>query len=468
MIDVKSLDYYNRLDIQESATDAQIKEAFFRLVREYTPQTSPEDYKLIREAYDVLKNPLTRADHDSRRKYGPEIERLNHDLDQAFSREDWQKAEYYLKKLINLQPKNALLHRHLGHVYRNQVNYRQGAKEFEAACAIDSNESSYLVDAADSYRNLKEYAKAESLYYKAIKMDESNFDAPRNLAAMYWWDMDRKNEAITLLQESIDRDGKLDFQDFFFIFDLLSMHMFSNQIAQMKKRLNQLELISTKNEDLQMVSGYIPSLIEVGIKNYYFAESAVLYDFLSKMTKEASLSELSKILKQTHAFGSDEANLELIRFVVNLLTVSYFDLSTDEEDELYDKYIEAVTLQLSVTPLNQEVIQAVNNLRGSYPELFNLNKTIYQSILDFRPSEFSSSCPHCQDRVTTPLNEFGNYTCPHCNKGFDYGSFGYSSQGGYSSGGIQAPAGNSGCLVSIISSFVTVILVILIGCSTLI
>ncbi|MCD5400708.1 MAG: J domain-containing protein [Dehalococcoidia bacterium] len=62
-------DYYNTLKIKKNATDAEIRQAFRKLARQYHPDLNPGDddaetrFKSINEAYEVLSKP------DSRRKY---------------------------------------------------------------------------------------------------------------------------------------------------------------------------------------------------------------------------------------------------------------------------------------------------------------------------------------------------------------------------------------------------------------
>ncbi|PKB63035.1 MAG: hypothetical protein BZY67_01855 [SAR202 cluster bacterium Io17-Chloro-G1] len=62
-------DYYNTLKIKNNATDAEIRQAFRKLARQYHPDLNPGDddaetrFKSINEAYEVLSKP------DSRRKY---------------------------------------------------------------------------------------------------------------------------------------------------------------------------------------------------------------------------------------------------------------------------------------------------------------------------------------------------------------------------------------------------------------
>jgi molecular chaperone DnaJ len=63
-------DYYETLEVPNSASDAEIKKAFRRLAMKYHPDRNPGDaeaeakFKEAKEAFDVLSNPNKRASYD--------------------------------------------------------------------------------------------------------------------------------------------------------------------------------------------------------------------------------------------------------------------------------------------------------------------------------------------------------------------------------------------------------------------
>ena len=57
-------DYYEILELKKDASQQEIKRAYFRLIRQHTPDSDPEGFMKIREAYEALKS-------GSLRKSGP-------------------------------------------------------------------------------------------------------------------------------------------------------------------------------------------------------------------------------------------------------------------------------------------------------------------------------------------------------------------------------------------------------------
>ena len=61
--------HYQTLGLQWGAGAPAVKKAYFALVRKYPPETHPEEFQRVREAYEVLSNPQSRADYDSVNEY---------------------------------------------------------------------------------------------------------------------------------------------------------------------------------------------------------------------------------------------------------------------------------------------------------------------------------------------------------------------------------------------------------------
>ena len=49
-------EYYDRLGLREGASGDEIKKAYVKQIRNYSPESDPEQFKKIREAYEILKN----------------------------------------------------------------------------------------------------------------------------------------------------------------------------------------------------------------------------------------------------------------------------------------------------------------------------------------------------------------------------------------------------------------------------
>lgn len=57
----KSQNAWSILGIEKDADEQQIRSAYLRKVREFPPERSPEQFELVRDAYEHLKDPDYRA-----------------------------------------------------------------------------------------------------------------------------------------------------------------------------------------------------------------------------------------------------------------------------------------------------------------------------------------------------------------------------------------------------------------------
>lgn len=57
-------DPYQVLGVMQTASRTEIKRAYFALIRQYPPETEPDTFKLIRAAYEKVKNVKQRAETD--------------------------------------------------------------------------------------------------------------------------------------------------------------------------------------------------------------------------------------------------------------------------------------------------------------------------------------------------------------------------------------------------------------------
>lgn len=55
---------YQVLHLERDARPEEVKKAYFKLVRQYPPETHPEEFKQIRAAYDKLRSPEKKRETD--------------------------------------------------------------------------------------------------------------------------------------------------------------------------------------------------------------------------------------------------------------------------------------------------------------------------------------------------------------------------------------------------------------------
>ncbi len=56
--------YYGVLGLDSQCSEEEIKRAYGKLVKKFTPENSPEEYKKLKSVYEKLKNKETRVEYD--------------------------------------------------------------------------------------------------------------------------------------------------------------------------------------------------------------------------------------------------------------------------------------------------------------------------------------------------------------------------------------------------------------------
>jgi curved DNA-binding protein CbpA len=106
-------DPYAVLGVERTASSAEIKKAYFALVREYPPERAPDAFKRVRAAYERLRDPEQRLETEilllrpwpeaSRKRRMPKLDTTLHHEDvltaaaalSDLERRDWR--EYHEK-----------------------------------------------------------------------------------------------------------------------------------------------------------------------------------------------------------------------------------------------------------------------------------------------------------------------------------------------------------------------------------
>lgn len=98
--------YYKILGTTAKISQGRIKEKYIQAVKQHPPETDPEKFEKIRQAYDVLKDPLKRKEYDMKRKYGGEIEKMLEKAAYHQKREEYNKANKIYQDLLIIDKNN--------------------------------------------------------------------------------------------------------------------------------------------------------------------------------------------------------------------------------------------------------------------------------------------------------------------------------------------------------------------------
>jgi curved DNA-binding protein CbpA len=199
-------DHYEILDVARGASLPQIKAAYHFLARHFHPdrfhQEAPalrnrtEDaFARVARAYEILNDPMRRAEYDQTRVSKPKTESDRHasvaeepvvqprtNADNSFrqgmdalQRKEYDNAIRFLAEAAILEPKQARYRAHYGYALMNRPKARRAAEaELLAALALEPNNAKFRLMLAEVYQSGGMRRRAESEAARALTIDPKN------------------------------------------------------------------------------------------------------------------------------------------------------------------------------------------------------------------------------------------------------------------------------------------------------
>lgn len=166
--DLHSDDFYHVLGVPRSATPDEIKRAYFALVRQYTPERSPEAFKRIRAAYETLSDPAARDRYDTRPN--PRIEALVNEAGEAMKAQNFSRAEQLYKQVLLDSPGLDWVRNLLGICFLYQKRPLDAITQYERVLAGATADASMHGNLGHAYSMLRRYDVAEREFRTAMTL----------------------------------------------------------------------------------------------------------------------------------------------------------------------------------------------------------------------------------------------------------------------------------------------------------
>lgn len=102
----KTGNLYKILGTRSNIGQGRIKEKYIEKVKEFPPETHPEEFQEIRRAYEILKDVNKRKQYDMQRKYGEKLEKIMEDAVSFMAEEEFEKAAELMDYVLEMEPDN--------------------------------------------------------------------------------------------------------------------------------------------------------------------------------------------------------------------------------------------------------------------------------------------------------------------------------------------------------------------------
>jgi len=243
--------YYKVLDTRSNASPEKIKEKYIAKVKEFPPETNPEEFQTIRRAYEALRDPVRRGQYDLMRKYGGKLERMFDEAMELMEEEQWAKAAGVFIKILQVDSNNTQAWLGLGYIELLRGNLAGFMEKFQEVLELASPEqrpsllglkASLLLEAELAEEALAVLNQAQQLY-------PDRYHLYANLVNATYLELDRGLELWEQLSERIAALSETKLQDIHLMVSWINL-------------LAELDLWSAKETIRQQVRKFIKGLPE--------------------------------------------------------------------------------------------------------------------------------------------------------------------------------------------------------------
>ncbi|ALQ37101.1 tetratricopeptide repeat protein [Fusobacterium hwasookii] len=361
--------YYEILNVNKDANQEEIKSGYKKMLRKYPPEKEQEKYKEIREAYDTLKDEKSRKNYNAYFHHEKDIKTLEDKYTEYMEAKNYNEAEKVLKKILIISPEIAHIKDKLGEVFFLEENYNKSIEIYKELIKEYPENVDYLIKLAGNYSQLKFYDKSRVYYLKAYDLDDSNPDAISGVMNSYIGE-NKISEAISFLNGDIEKDNKLDFEDFFALSKLLECYIIKNDMPNLKNTLEKIKKIAPEDEESK---GFISwklgqlaaKLSDMGIYEY----SKEILEISLKLTPNIDL--IKELYKHVDLFveANKLVNDTSIYAFSKLLILNYFFGENYKESERKE-WFENLNYRLRSSSEREKIKQGIYIIEQKYPKLF--------------------------------------------------------------------------------------------------
>lgn len=377
-------DYYSILNVDKNATKKDIKNAYYKLIRKYTPEKNPDEFEKIRKAYEVLIDDKSRKEYDMEKEYGDEINNYLELANKAMENHDFKTAIKQYKKILLIYPsldfvKNQLA---LALAYNNQIS--EALKQLKELVEKYPNNCLYLNNLAKIYLEDGNIKLAEEYFLKVYKMQPTNLDYIYNLENLYI-KTDRMEEAVKFLKNCINKNQ--DDKEFIILcyFRLLRIYIIQRNQGDIQEIIKILKsFINDKQYKLLITETLKDLCLELYEAELYFMICIVLEQIISDLNDE-ELEDIYKDSCKLDELLSLYSKLENDKRIIGPLIgpIYYFiyggEMDEDEYNDSVNKNIDAINSYLTYES-SMRVIDSINIIKSNYSKLYEFTKKTYDEI----------------------------------------------------------------------------------------
>lgn len=368
--------FYDVLNLDMNASKSDIKRQYVKLLKKHPPEKDPDGFKKIRNAYEVLNEEKSRKEYDASLKYKNEISEYLLKGEQALENKNYFEAIKYYKKILVLEPSLGFARNLLGLAYLYNEENHKARNCFDRVVNENTLNPTYLYNLAVTYYLEKDFKTAKKYYLKAYELDKTNSNIVLDLVDIYIEEEFYKS-AINLLEESIELDGVIDFQDFIYFFKLIEIYVIQNKTQHLKNTLDKIYGTIPDDEEIyDYVIWKFVNLTDYLIDVGRFSTARILINWSNKIKKSEVMEHLLNKVDIWEDYAQFNSDNEITNGIKRLVALW---LSTDLSEKERTDYFDDIMLEIS-REYKSDVEKSIHKTKMYYTNLYKLNKEMFDYL----------------------------------------------------------------------------------------
>lgn len=380
--------FYKILGTRSNIGQDRIKEKYIDKLREFPPETHPEEFEEIRRAYEILKDVNKRKQYDMMRKYGDKFEDTMHEIMFSISTGKFEKAQKLLDYVLEIDPDNIAVRLTQAEIYLDLEKFEEFLdfiEEIIETCDIEDKQYiafiKFTMLYSKGYYNQALMELSKDLIYIT---DMRKF---HELRLMAFLDTENYQQAWKEFENVIPPINNLTIEDLDFLIYWLNTGMELEKWGELSKIQNHFRKLSKKiieKEEFSILKYNLMEEAESYVEVNRYREADIYIQLASQIDSKDVLikerrKEIQVIAKLEMELIRASEDHNLIPYVhvkiMDLFLAKYAD-STDYR-EFLDDYPHEMMDELE--SMKEGIAAGVLRIKKKYPSLYKeFNKELVE------------------------------------------------------------------------------------------
>jgi len=379
-------DYYSILNISKNAAPAEVKKAYFTLVRKFPPDKHPQEFMEIREAYEALADESTRKQYDLVESLPDTVKWSFEQGKKALQENDPQKAVALLEHITRAYPQFTTVNSLLGEAYLENGNSGKAIGIFKELVEQEETNAGFARQLAQTYLLRGWHKKALVWFRRALSLDEDNESLWIGLIESHLAANDHQ-AAQAAISEALEISRRNSWDNTELYYHAIQNDIYIQDHDNLKRHLEEITNKALQKEEVKAnVASFLTTLTKTISRVGLYEEAAATINAAYILQPEdKEIEALKKDVDTHYSLEILESDPSIDSFLAELLD---HELNFRDEELYLDYEVTQFIMELKVIDEIQPFRKEIRQLKNSYPELYAVKKEFFDNILNLRKEEY--------------------------------------------------------------------------------